>query len=141
MGALKWHKRDHCAALTGMMVLNLEERGAYNTVLDLIYAHDGELADDAKFISSWLAVDPRKWKRLRLRLIECGKIFVHAGQIHNRRADEEVHEALHRVASMTEAANKRWATYRQIKGLSDASFVTPTSTTTKLLSLVPPKRK
>ena len=41
MGVVKWYKRDPNAALTGMASLTLEERGAYNTILDLIYAHDG----------------------------------------------------------------------------------------------------
>jgi len=36
----RWYKRDPNAALEGMAVLTLEERGAYNTVLDLIYTHD-----------------------------------------------------------------------------------------------------
>ena len=59
MGSLKWYKRDPRAALTGMMSLSLEERGAYNTILDLIYIHDGALTDDPKFIAPWLNVDLR----------------------------------------------------------------------------------
>ena len=38
MGTLKWYKRDPDAALSGMFELTLEERGAYNTILDLIYS-------------------------------------------------------------------------------------------------------
>ena len=34
MGFRKWHKRDRNAALRGMAALTLEERGAYNTILD-----------------------------------------------------------------------------------------------------------
>ena len=32
MGVLRWYKRDPRAALSGMMELTLEERGAYNTI-------------------------------------------------------------------------------------------------------------
>jgi len=67
MGILKWYKRDPRAALAGMMGLSLEERGAYNTILDLIYCHDGALVDDPRLISGWLGVDPRVWRRLRER--------------------------------------------------------------------------
>jgi len=44
VGKVRWYKRDPNAALTGMAGLTLEERGAYNTILDLIYANDGAVA-------------------------------------------------------------------------------------------------
>lgn len=120
MGILKWHKRDHNAALQGMMTLTLEERGAYNTVLDLMYAHDGRLPDNDDEICSWLRVDIRRWRRIRKRLIEKGKLYPYAGELHNRKADEIIEMALKRLALNIEAANKRWATYNKIKGLGDA---------------------
>lgn len=142
MGTLKWYKRDPRAALIGMMGLTLEECGAYNTILDLIYCRDGMLIDDPKEILPWLGVDPRVWRRIRLKLLDKGKLYVYAGCLRNERADAEIHEALHRVAVRTEAANKRWATYRQIKGLADANGVTPTTTISKYLSAkVVPLRK
>ena len=55
MGTLKWYARDPRAALTGMMELTLEERGAYNTILDLIYCHDGEVVDDEIFLIALVA--------------------------------------------------------------------------------------
>lgn len=141
MGILKWYKRDPRAALAGMMELSLEERGAYNTILDLIYAHDGELLDDAKLIAAWLGADVRVWKRIRERLLGCGKLYIHAGHLRNQRADDEVHRALHRVTSATENANKRWSAYNEIKGLRDAVAMLPTPTTRKLSFLVPGAKK
>lgn len=94
MGKLRWYKRDPAAALEGMMVLTLEERGAYNTVLDLIYCRDGMVADDEKFIAGWLRSDVRVWRRIRSRLIELGKLYVKDGFIHNERADVVVLRAL-----------------------------------------------
>ena len=35
---MKWYKRDPAAALEGMLGLTIEERGAYNALIDLIYA-------------------------------------------------------------------------------------------------------
>jgi hypothetical protein len=135
MGTLKWYKRDPRAALTGMMGLTLEERGAYNTILDLIYAHDGKLLDDPETILPWLNCDPRTWKRLRSRLIGCGKLYIHAGHLHNDRADDEVLQALRRGAVCIEAATKRWAVHNEIKKIRDAGAMLPTTTTTKILSL------
>src|SRR5215471_13561718 len=87
MGDIKWYKRDPRAALTGMMPLTLEERGAYNTVLDLIYCYDGAIPDDDYFVAGWLRVSRRIWRRIRLSLIEKHKIYVHGGKIRNERAD------------------------------------------------------
>lgn len=103
MGQIKWYKRDPGAALNGMMELTLEERGAYNTVLDLIYSRDGNLPDDDRFISGWLRVDVRVWKRIKCNLIEREKLYVQDGQIRNARADVEVLEALSRVGSARDA--------------------------------------
>lgn len=103
MGQLKWYKRDPSAALNGMMELTLEERGAYNTVLDLIYSRDGNLADDDRFIAGWMRVDLRVWKRIRSTLIERGKLFVADGILRNERADVEVLAALKRVGSAADA--------------------------------------
>lgn len=99
MGKIHWYKRDPDAALTGMMGLTLEERGAYNTILDLIYSQAGALPDDSRFISGWLRVDVRVWKRLRQRLIDLGKLYILEGTIRNSRADREVDDALSRVTS------------------------------------------
>jgi uncharacterized protein YdaU (DUF1376 family) len=103
MGQIKWYKRDPGAALNGMMELTLEERGAYNTVLDLIYSRDGNLPDDDRFLAGWLRVDVRVWKRIKCNLIQRGKLFVENEQIRNSRADVEVLEALSRVGSAREA--------------------------------------
>ena len=67
---MKWYLRDPNAALTGMASLTLEERGAYNTVLDLIYAHDGAVDDNDRFLAGWCRVDIRVWKRIQ-RAADC----------------------------------------------------------------------
>jgi uncharacterized protein YdaU (DUF1376 family) len=90
VGKLKWYKRDPVAALEGMVELSFEERGAYNTILDLMYAREGDLADDAITIARLSHSDVRIWKRLRKKLIAKGKLFVHNGKLHNRRADIEI---------------------------------------------------
>lgn len=108
MGKLKWYRRDPNAALTGMHELTLEERGAYNTVLDLMYARDGDLQDDDKFIAGWLRVDVRVWKRIRARLLELGKLCLDInGRLYNRRVDEEVLRALGRSYAAQQAGRSK----------------------------------
>jgi uncharacterized protein YdaU (DUF1376 family) len=98
LGALKWYKRDPRAALLGMMGLTLEERGVYNTLIDLIYMADGALPDNARVICRVLCINARRWKRLRDSLVAHGKIYLLGGCLHNERADIEAKDALARVA-------------------------------------------
>ncbi len=103
MGKLDWHKRYHDKALGGMMGLSLDERGAYNTALDLIYAHDDQLADDDRFIAGWCQCDVRVWKRIKASLISKGKLYVEGGLLRNFRATSETLVGLSRVGSASEA--------------------------------------
>jgi uncharacterized protein YdaU (DUF1376 family) len=97
MGTLKWYKRDHNAALAGMLILTLEERGAYNTVLDLIYANDGAIPDRPTSVCKWLGTNARRWKRIRARLITARKIYVLGGNLRNERADREIAIAIRKA--------------------------------------------
>jgi uncharacterized protein YdaU (DUF1376 family) len=119
VGRLKWYKRDPNKALVGMRRLTLEECGAYNLILDLIYAHDGQLADDDQFLTGWIGGDIRIWRRMKARLVELHKIEVKDGFITNPRATEEVAEGLARVdkASRAGAAS---AKIRRTSGVSSA---------------------
>jgi uncharacterized protein YdaU (DUF1376 family) len=128
MGTLKWYKRDPRAALIGMMGLTLEECGAYNKLLDLIYIHDGAVADDANYLCRTLNCTPRTWKRIKTRLLDTGKIYIHNSQIRNERADDEVVKAQRLVVSATLSINKRWAVYNEINRLRDTNVIQPTST-------------
>lgn len=117
MGRLKWYKRDPNKALVGMRRLTLEECGAYNLILDLIYAHDGQLADDDQFLTGWIGGDIRIWRRLKNRLIELQKIEVKDGFITNSRATEEVEAAYGRIAKASKAGQKS-ADLRRTSGVS-----------------------
>jgi uncharacterized protein YdaU (DUF1376 family) len=103
LGKIRWYKRDPDAALSGMMGLTLEERGAYNTVLDLLYSRAGYLPDDDRFICGWLRCDPRIWRRIKQRLVDLKKLVIESGQITNYRATSEITMALHRLEDAAEA--------------------------------------
>ena len=113
MGNIRWYKRDPNAALTGMAVLTLEERGAYNTVLDLIYALEGNLRDDDRQIAGWMRCDVRRWRRIRRRLIDLEKLYLHGGCLRNARADRELDAAQHRYRSAAIAGKSSWATRKE----------------------------
>lgn len=71
----RWHPREHRRALEGMLILTLEERGAYNTCLDLIYDREGPIPDDARWLAGWMGISTRRWSTIRASLIMKGKIF------------------------------------------------------------------
>lgn len=70
-----WHPREHRKALDGMLSLTLEERGAYNTCLDLIYDRQGPIPDDMRWLAGWMGVSSKKWGKIRAALIVKGKLF------------------------------------------------------------------
>jgi uncharacterized protein YdaU (DUF1376 family) len=128
MGFLKWYKRDPRAALIGMACLTLEERGAYNTILDQIYCHDGEIDDHERLIAGWLNVDVRIWRRIRAKLITAKKLYETDGKLRNERADKEVTAAQHRYLSSVNAgtisALKRGAKNIRFNGLPSTGVPT-----------------
>ena len=135
MGDIRWYKRDPDAALAGMAELTLEERGAYNTVLDLIYSTAGNLHDNDREIAGWLRCDIRIWRRIRRRLVELGKLYLHAGMLRNGRADREIYAMQHRVLSAAEAGRSSWRTRKEkgsiLNGWNRASVQTTVRTTQK----------
>jgi|HubBroStandDraft_3_1064219.scaffolds.fasta_scaffold00290_19 uncharacterized protein YdaU (DUF1376 family) len=119
MGFLKWYKRDPRAALVGMANLTLEERGAYNTILDLLYCHDGSLVDDPQDIAKLMRVDIRTWKRLRIKLLETKKLYLSTdGRLHNERTDAELTSAELRREVWSELRARR----RHIKDLRSNNY-------------------
>ena len=112
MGNIRWYRRDPDAALNGMAVLTLEERGAYNTILDLIYSLEGNLPDDERSVARCMGCDVRVWRRIRARLIELGKLYVHGGNLHNGRSDKEIYAAQH-LLYLTSTAAQHPANFRR----------------------------
>ena len=88
MARRPWYKRYPADFIAGTMMLTCEEKGAYNTVLDLIYDRGGPIPEDAQWLGRVAGCSTRRWKQLQKRLIEEGKIEVENGLIDNPRARE-----------------------------------------------------
>lgn len=106
MTSMTWYKRNPDKALTGMMELTLEERGAFNTILDLIYAKGGKLLDNNEFICSWLSCDIRVWRRIKKRLIDLEKIYTDGEFIRNSHADRLLLRANSRANTSAQVPDK-----------------------------------
>lgn len=91
MSSLPYHKRYHSDALAGFMSLTLEERGAYQTVLDMMYDRGGPLIDNERLLAGYMNCSIRKWRALREILIEKRKIVINEdGLITNVRTEKEI---------------------------------------------------
>lgn len=107
MSVLPYHKRYHSDALAGMLPLTLEERGAYNTLLDLIYDRGGPLIDNERLLAGYMNCSVRKWRQLRADLLEKGKIAINRdGQIANSRARKEIENQSKTHRKLIEAGAK-----------------------------------
>lgn len=70
-----FYRRDPAKALSGMIGLSLEERGVYNTILDLLYTTWRPLEDDRRFIANWCGCAVQKINPIIERLIERGRLI------------------------------------------------------------------
>ena len=70
-----FYRRDPSKALSGMIGLSLEERGVYNTVLDLLYSTWRPLEDNRAFIAGWCGCAVQKLNPIIRRLIETGRLI------------------------------------------------------------------
>lgn len=89
-----WFKFYPSDWLNGTRGLSLEERGAYMTLIALMYDQQGAIPDDERWMCGALDCDVRVWRRLRDKLCRYGKIVPNAdGFLVNRRVLEEVRSA------------------------------------------------
>lgn len=93
-----------------MLSLTLEERGAYNTCLDLIYDREGPIPDDSRWLAGWMGVSARKWATIRASLIDKAKLFAlvvnGVPSLMNQRAATELENQSKRARELSENGAK-----------------------------------
>jgi uncharacterized protein YdaU (DUF1376 family) len=90
LNGLPYYKAFPRDFIDGTVGMDLETKGAYRIVLDLIYMHGGALPDDPRYISGQLGCSIRKWNAIRLTLIERRKLRTDGDHLANERADKEL---------------------------------------------------
>ena len=89
-----WYKRDPHAALEGMSELTMEERGAYNSLIDVLYCRGGTVPDDDVLVARLIYCHWREWRALKKRLIAKGKVHIlEGGKITANRVQDCLREA------------------------------------------------
>lgn len=88
-----FYRRDPGLALAGMATMSLEERGVYNTVIDLLYLTWRPLEDNPAYIAGHCMCAVQKLNPILNRLIDKGKLirFEESGQtyISNPKFEDE----------------------------------------------------
>lgn len=98
-----FYRRDPGLALQGMSSMSLEERGVYNTVIDLLYLTWRPLEDDRGYIAGHCRCAVQKLNPILNRLIAAGKLvtFVEDGRAYISNPTFERERAAVKGASKT----------------------------------------
>jgi uncharacterized protein YdaU (DUF1376 family) len=105
---MKFYKRDPDAALAGMAELTLEECGAYNKIIDLLYSRDGLLPDDDTVLRRLLGCHGNQLRSVKAALLRKGKIWIEDGLLKANRVDSVLKEAGNFSETQRKRAGKRW---------------------------------
>ena len=105
---------------TGTRTLTLEQRGAFNDLLDLYISRDGDLPDNDQHRARELAIDIRLWKRIKRELVEAGKLEITATSIVPTGAATTLATCLAKSVAAKEAADSRWAKLLKLKKTGNA---------------------
>ena len=91
----KWYRRDPSRALAGMRELNIEQRGVYCTLIELVYEARGPIADNDVSRAHDCKCNVRTYRRIKTELIDMERIVVdeEAGTIYDERAIRELVKA------------------------------------------------
>jgi hypothetical protein len=89
---MKWYKHDPTAFLEGVIGLTAEERGFYITLIDLLYARDGQEVRD-ELVCKAMGCVPQVWRRVKGRLTACGKVREVDGTLMANRVEATLKEA------------------------------------------------
>jgi uncharacterized protein YdaU (DUF1376 family) len=90
MSGQAWYKHNPLDFLGGIVGMPPEQIGAYIVVINLIYARNGPIPNDARWLSGHMGCSPKMAKKLVESLAERGRIGISNGTIHDDRADAEL---------------------------------------------------
>ena len=107
MARLSWVRWFPDDILSGVELLTPDQELAYRRILDYIAITKDQLPDDDRRLSR-LTKMGRKWPRIKLELLDTGKIYTENGLIHNSKMSEVVKQAIENSQAQSNRANKRW---------------------------------
>jgi uncharacterized protein YdaU (DUF1376 family) len=86
----EYYRLNPARWIEGVAVLNDEQELAYFRIINWTHLFDEPPLDDDKVIARALRTGRKRARRLVVELVERKKLFIQAGRIHNKRADDEI---------------------------------------------------
>lgn len=119
-----WYKRYSDAAIAGMTELTLQERGAYNSIIDLLYSRDGDVSgEDDAALARMLNCHKSEWKAVKAKLIAKGKIWLTSeGKLTAKRVENELKDRAKRSETNSKNVGKRWEKIQKDNENNDPSI-------------------
>ena len=112
---VQWHVGDYTLGTQGM---SLELEGGYQRFLMRLYARGKPLPDDDSIMASIMSLSTRVWRRIKMALVEMGKIIVRSGCLTNERFERERLKRAEELRKRSLAAQARWQAEREKAALS-----------------------
>jgi uncharacterized protein YdaU (DUF1376 family) len=122
-----YHRPD--AAIAGMAELSLEQRGAYYSILDVLYSRDGVVPDDDRLVARMINVHWRTWKAVKRQLMAAGKLRVNFGLLEANGVSEELLRVSRLSQDQRKRASKRWQEFKKAKEINGAPYATADNAT------------
>lgn len=120
---MKFYMREPEKALEGMSELTLEQVGAYNIIIDHLYARDGILPNNDVLLARMLSIRAPRWLRLKADLMAAGKIRITLDNLIDANGVQSCRNlASIRSVSARTAATKRWDQYRKSKQINGTAM-------------------
>lgn len=86
-----WYKRYPSNWLSGVMGLSAEERGVYDTIIDLLYDRGAPIPDDDKELARITGCSSiRRYRAVKARLVSLRKVTVADGLVSNPRFERDL---------------------------------------------------
>jgi len=126
---MEFYRRYAALALSGMAELNAEQRGVYNSLIDVLYDRDGLVPDDDALVARMIWLDVRIYKRIKSELKRRGKLWVNQhGFLRVPRFETTVELAKIRSRSVEDQANIRQHLFENLSDFNDRPLITQTQT-------------
>jgi uncharacterized protein YdaU (DUF1376 family) len=105
-----------------MAELNTQQRGVYNSIIDLLYSRDGYLPDNDERIARMISIHRREFSTVKKQLILLGKLWIADGQLHAKRVQETIKDATNFSQTQSKIATKGWQKRRNANQINGAQM-------------------
>jgi uncharacterized protein YdaU (DUF1376 family) len=139
--SMKFYKRDPDRALAGMAELTLKQRGAYNSLLDLLYSRDGDVPDDDQRVARMICCHQHEWKAAKAQLMALGMVWSENGKLMALRVQETIREATEFAQTQRIRIAGRWQKSELPNDINDATIPRGNTNTVIVTPTVTPRPK